>query len=386
MTPPTPEEELKEEAVWKLYVDGSVNSKSSGAGLILVSPENVKFQYALSFKFKTSKNEADYEALITRLKIANELKVLKLVVYCDSQLVVSQVNESPACPIPCLWYPDANLESKRAFSHSQTLSRDPFCLLARNESKGVAVGEEGQKKITALKDDNEEWCDHPETLKELVRNDYLSLYAEDGTTDAVLPTPCSSWCLADNEVDKLMLPISKLEVQRALFSMNPNKSPGFDGLPASFFQKAWNQVGNDLFELVLKAFDQGHFPEELNRTLICLIPKVEGPERIAQFRPYSLCSVPMKVITKVIVERIRPYLTRIISKNQSSFLPGRHRVDNIIVVQEILHSMRTMKRAVAIKIDLEKAYDRIRWSFLEKVLQEVGFPENWIKLIIVHSY
>lgn len=92
LTPPTPEEELKEEAVWKLYVDGSVNSKSSGAGLILVSPENVKFQYALSFKFKTSKNEADYEALITRLKIANELKVLKLVVYCDSQLVVSQVN------------------------------------------------------------------------------------------------------------------------------------------------------------------------------------------------------------------------------------------------------------------------------------------------------
>lgn len=137
--------------------------------------------------------------------------------------------------------------------------------------------------------------------------------------------------------------------------MHPNKSPGVDGFPAGFFQKTWNVTGDLLVSLSRSAFSNGMIDDQLNRTIIVLIPKIDNPERISQFRPISLCTVPLKVVTKLMVDRIRPLLNRLVSKNQSSFVPGRNTTDNIIVVQEALHTMRTMKRkkgVVAIKIDL----------------------------------
>ncbi|GLT31654.1 hypothetical protein SLA2020_063760 [Shorea laevis] len=88
---------------------------------------------------------------------------------------------------------------------------------------------------------------------------------------------------------------------------------------------------------------------------------------------------------KVMVNRIKPFLTSIISLTQSSFIPGQGCHDNIIIVQEAIHSLKNCKGRVgnfAMKIDLEKAYDRIEWSFLECVLRDVGIPESWISLIM----
>lgn len=86
--------------------------------------------------------------------------------------------------------------------------------------------------------------------------------------------------------------------------MNANKSPGIDGFPAGFFQKTWNLTGDKLVNLIREAFRDGKIDLELNRTIIVLVPKVEGPEKISQFRPISLCTVPLKVITKLMVDRI----------------------------------------------------------------------------------
>lgn len=138
------------------------------------------------------------------------------------------------------------------------------------------------------------------------------------------------------------------------------KSPCIDGFPAIFFHKAWSIVSESLLALVRAAFYDGQIDPTLNRTLVVLIPKIPGPERIYQFRTISLCTVPLKIITKLLVDRLRPFLDKLVSKSQSSFIPGRHTSDNILVVQEALHTMRTMKRkkgTVAIKVDLEKAYD-----------------------------
>lgn len=82
------------------------------------------------------------------------------------------------------------------------------------------------------------------------------------------------------------------------------------------------------------------FELALNRTVIVLIHKVEGPELISQFRPISLCTVPLKIITQVLVDRLRP----LVGNSQSSFIPGRNTTDNVIVVQEAMNTMRIMKR------------------------------------------
>uniref|UniRef100_A0A803Q8K4 RNase H type-1 domain-containing protein n=1 Tax=Cannabis sativa TaxID=3483 RepID=A0A803Q8K4_CANSA len=76
---------------WKLYVDEASNENGSGAGLIMMSPDNFKFHYTLRFQLDTSNNEAEYEALLASLRIAEALKVKNLICYSDSQLIVNQV-------------------------------------------------------------------------------------------------------------------------------------------------------------------------------------------------------------------------------------------------------------------------------------------------------
>ncbi|GKD71820.1 reverse transcriptase domain-containing protein [Tanacetum coccineum] len=75
----------------KLFTDGASSSDGSGAGLILVSPEGKEYTYDLMFEFKTTNNEAEYDALLVGLRIAKEMKVQELTIFVDSQLVANQV-------------------------------------------------------------------------------------------------------------------------------------------------------------------------------------------------------------------------------------------------------------------------------------------------------
>ena len=92
-----------------------------------------------------------------------------------------------------------------------------------------------------------------------------------------------------------------------------------------------------------------------------------------------------KVVTKIIVGRIRPLLDKLISPNQAAFVPGRRGLDNVIVAQELIHSLDKKKHRagfMAIKVDLVKAYDRLEWSFIHNVLKAFWFLEELIKLIM----
>lgn len=132
-------------------------------------------------------------------------------------------------------------------------------------------------------------------------------------------------------------------------------------------------------------FLSGIMPSYLNKTLITLIPKCNNPETLGNYRPISLCNSIYKVVTKIIVARIRPLLADIVSPLQTAFVPGRKGVDNAIIVQELIHSMSKKKGrggVMAIKIDLEKAYDRMEWSFIRDTLNLFKFPSHLISLIM----
>lgn len=94
------------------------------------------------------------------------------------------------------------------------------------------------------------------------------------------------------------------ELREALFSMQPWKAPGIDGIQAGFFQQHWNLVGADVCSEVLGTLEGGEMDSRMNKTIICLIPKVEAPSLITQFRPVSLCSVLYKLVTKTIASRL----------------------------------------------------------------------------------
>ncbi|XP_074329927.1 uncharacterized protein LOC141667352 [Apium graveolens] len=77
---------------WKLYVDGSSTAERSGASLILVNPEGFTIQQAITFAFKETNNQAEYEALISGLRLAKSIGIMKMIIYNDSQVIVKQTS------------------------------------------------------------------------------------------------------------------------------------------------------------------------------------------------------------------------------------------------------------------------------------------------------
>ena len=128
----------------------------------------------------------------------------------------------------------------------------------------------------------------------------------------------------------------------------------------SFFQNSWQFVSDSVCKVVLEAFSIGCFLEYLNHTLLVPIPKCQGPKTINHYRPISLCNTTYKIITKIIGQRLRPFLDQLISPLQSAFVPGRRGMDNMIIVQELVHTLNFFffkKKEgktgyMAIKIDL----------------------------------
>ena len=169
---------------------------------------------------------------------------------------------------------------------------------------------------------------------------------------------------------------SDKEIADALFQIGPLKAPGPDGFPAHFFQRNW-EVMREQVIAGKEFFRTGTMPEGVNDTTIVLIPKVDNPERVSEFRPISLCNVIYKVVAKCLVNRLRPILDEIISPEQSAFVPGRLITDNALIAFECFHYIQQEKDPeksfCAYKLDLSKAYDRVDWIFLERMMQKMGF-------------
>ncbi|XP_023926429.1 uncharacterized protein LOC112037833 [Quercus suber] len=175
------------------------------------------------------------------------------------------------------------------------------------------------------------------------------------------------------------------DVRSGLWALKPFKAPGPDGLHAGFYQYFWHEVGNSVCEEVKNIFKDGIVPNHLNDTLVTLIPKCKSPESLNNYRPINLCNSVYKFVSKILVERIRPYLNKLISPVQIAFVPGRKGLDNVLVAQELFHVLDKKKGKegyMAIKVDLEKAYDRMEWCFIHKVLHAFYFPQNLIRVIM----
>ncbi|KAA3474477.1 reverse transcriptase [Gossypium australe] len=119
---------------------------------------------------------------------------------------------------------------------------------------------------------------------------------------------------------------------------------------------------------------------------IVFIPKTTSPKNIGKFRPISLCNVIYKVVSKVIVNKFRRVMNDCIDETQWAFVSGRQISDNISIAYEIIHSIKKRKGgstgSFALKLGMSKAYDRVEWNFLEKVMSAMGFCNAWIYLIM----
>ena len=251
---------------------------------------------------------------------------------------------------------------------------------------GRAAARKEKNTVKRLKNDEGVWCTDEVEVVGIAIKYFQDLFTSTNPPmanelmEAVFPRVTTEM----NEI--LTRPYQAEEVKAAIFQMSPTKSPGPDGMPPLFYQNLWSVVGDDVINCVLNYLNGGLFIESINYTYIVLIPKTKNPSEMTQFRPISLCNVVYKIISKVLANRLKAILPRIISPAQSAFVPGRQITDNILVTYELLHSFRGRRLGnrgwMALKLDMSKAYDRVEWNFLEKVMKRMGFAERWIKLIM----
>jgi hypothetical protein len=120
----------------------------------------------------------------------------------------------------------------------------------------------------------------------------------------------------------------------------------------------------------------------LNYGLISLIPKSKEANTIKHYRRICLLGVDYKWFTKVLTKRLTRVAESVISTTQTTFIPGRNILEGVVVLHETLHEIwKKKKRGVIMKLDFEKEYDKVQWSFLFEVLERKEFPEKWIQWI-----
>ncbi|XP_074315444.1 uncharacterized protein LOC141651642 [Silene latifolia] len=153
------------------------------------------------------------------------------------------------------------------------------------------------------------------------------------------------------------------EIKNSLFSIPDDKSPGPDGYSSCFYKNGWETVKEDVCNAVKDFFQHGKLLKQINSTNLVLIPKVDNPISVKEFRPLACFNTIYKVISKLLCARMVDILPKIINPAQSSFINGRSIMSNILISQDLvrLYNRKSVSPRCMLKVDLRKAYDSIEW-------------------------
>ncbi|KAE8670535.1 hypothetical protein F3Y22_tig00112127pilonHSYRG00086 [Hibiscus syriacus] len=219
------------------------------------------------------------------------------------------------------------------------------------------IGRKQRNRISSLKIDDGDWCNDDTTLKEVAINFFTNIFTGDSNNAGPFP----------------------------ISGVFPFLDPTLFMTLDSFIQKQWGILGPSVCRIIQRIFGGIPLERALNNTIIVLIPKRDHPKSFANFRPISLCMVIYKLISKIFVRRLKPLFPLLIRDNQTSFITGRSVMENIIVNQEVIQSMRSLKTKkgwMTIKVDLEKAFDRLEWNFIAGTLLDAGLPSGIRRIIM----
>lgn len=218
---------------------------------------------------------------------------------------------------------------------------------------------------------------------------FKAVLGPDGPLPLLLYTP-SDWfqsltqfrCSLQQQQRMLLMPTTE-EITKLMFSLNPNKAPGPDGLTSAFFKGAWSVIGVEVVTSIIIFFNSGFLPKATNSTILSLVPKFPDASMIAEYRPIACLNTIYKVISRLLVHRLKPILSGLILPNQTAFVEGRLLLENTVLASELVNGYHKTKgaRRITIKVDIEKAFDTLSWDFLFAALRSFNLPPPLLNLL-----
>ncbi|XP_058099900.1 uncharacterized protein LOC131244283 [Magnolia sinica] len=189
-----------------------------------------------------------------------------------------------------------------------------------------------------------------------------------------------------NHIDNasLLSPPSIEEVKAAALSMPRDGAAGPNGFSAAFYASYWDIVRSDILKAVRALLEGSALPRSFTSNLICLIPKTPSVTSFSNFRPISLCNVIYKKkFAKLLANRLGLLLPKMISQEQGVFIQGRSIVEHIALAHEMIRDINRKVRGgnLILKLNLEKAYNRVNWDYLKQVLLKFSFNQRWVQLM-----
>ncbi|KAI0516047.1 hypothetical protein KFK09_008719 [Dendrobium nobile] len=242
----------------------------------------------------------------------------------------------------------------------------------------------GNRIIDVVNSNGERIVD-PNLIQEEFWNFFMLKWRDRQVSLANWPEFCNDDMIPAQFSDSMEADITESEIRQAMFSMGNNRAPGIDGITSSFMKFYWEIIKKDVISAILHFFATNMMCQSWKETLVVLIPKLENANMPSKFRPISLCQSFYKIVAKVLINRLKPVLGTIISEEQGAFVPGRSISSHGLMAQEVMSKFKysTQKSGLmALKIDMEQAYDCMSWETLQEVMNLMGFKKRFITWVM----
>ncbi|KAL3623019.1 hypothetical protein CASFOL_031835 [Castilleja foliolosa] len=185
----------------------------------------------------------------------------------------------------------------------------------------------------------------------------------------------------DNE-ELIKIP-EEAEIFQAVKELSPESAPGMDGFTGHFYRECREIINIDVQNLVTGFFRGDQMSRANATTSLILLPKVERPKGMGDYRPISLLNFSGKIISRIIATRLGGVLHKIIDNNQAGFIKNRSIHETVALAQELTQDLdkKTFGGNLILKLDMAKAYDKMEWRFIIRAMRAYGFHEQFIDLI-----
>ncbi|CAI5469629.1 unnamed protein product [Closterium sp. Yama58-4] len=220
--------------------------------------------------------------------------------------------------------------------------------------------------------------DSPGILKVATRY-FTDLFGTDGRTSAERWKPLAGRKLDAESAAGLAADWTEAEVKQAFKALADGKSPGKDGLPKELFERHWDVLGDEFLRLAQSFSGSASIPASIKEAVTILLHKKGEKDNLDNYRPITLLNFTYKVLARVVANRMKLHLHKVISAEQYGFIPGRRISDAIGVVADVIEAAKKgNKDWYMLLVDFRKAFDSVSRSFLFDVLKEMGFPERFV--------